>query len=96
MTCTGGKGEFYLAQVLVQPLMCSSEQRSDGEAVRVLLIYNLRLLQQRVELLPDLRLNYVLRGSVRLGREKKQKKQTYSSVLKYTSNKLILDSTNKD
>lgn len=77
------KGEFYLAQVLVQPLICSSEQRSDREAVCLLLIYNLRLLQQWVELLPDLGLDHVLCGSIRLSREetKEQWKQKYCSVL---------------
>lgn len=66
------KREIHLAQILVQPLVCSSEKSSDREAVRVLFIYDLRLLQQRVEFLPDLGLDHVLRGSVRLDGEKNE------------------------
>ena len=56
----------YLPQVLVQALVRGPQQGPDAEAVRVLLVSDLRLLQQGVQLLPDVGLDLVV--AVTLGR----------------------------
>lgn len=53
LECASQDCVSYLVQIFVQALMCSSEQCSNREAVRVLLITNLSLLQQGVQLFPD-------------------------------------------
>lgn len=51
---------LYLPQVLLQTLVCGTEQGSDAEAVCIFLISNARLLQQRVQFLSDVRLHLVM------------------------------------
>lgn len=43
----------YLLEVAVETFVCGLQEGSDGEAVCVLLVTDLRLLHQRVQLLPD-------------------------------------------
>ena len=57
----------YLPQVLLQALVCGPEQGPDAEAVRVLLVSDLGLLQQGVQLLPDVGLHLVVPGTLGTG-----------------------------